>query len=60
MRKRISPRSCRSKFEEMEMEFIETVATTDEDLLERYLEGETISKEEASRGHAPRAWPWVR
>ena len=31
----------------METEFIETVATTDEELLERYLEGETISREEA-------------
>jgi elongation factor G len=41
------PEDLQATFEEMEMEFIETVATTDEDLLERYLEGETISKEEA-------------
>jgi elongation factor G len=41
------PEELQEKFQEMEMEFIETVATTDEDLLERYLEGETISKEEA-------------
>jgi len=50
------PEDLMEKFEEMEMEFIETVATADEDLLERYLEGETISKEEAiqamSRGMA--------
>ncbi len=41
------PEELMGKFEEMETEFIETVATADEDLLERYLEGETISKEEA-------------
>jgi elongation factor G len=42
----------RGKFEEMETEFIETVATTDEELLERYLEGETISPQEALRAMA--------
>ncbi|MGD2121536.1 MAG: elongation factor G [Gemmatimonadota bacterium] len=41
------PEELKGKFEEMETEFIETVATTDEELLERYLEGEGISKEEA-------------
>jgi len=41
------PEELMGKFEEMETEFIETVATADEGLLERYLEGETISKEEA-------------
>ncbi len=41
------PEELQSKFEEMETEFIETVATTNEDLLERYLEGEGISKAEA-------------
>ncbi len=41
------PEEMMGKFEEMETEFIETVATVDEDLLERYLEGETISKNEA-------------
>jgi elongation factor G len=46
------PEELQEKFEEMEMEFIETVATTDEDLLERYLEGETISKEEAVQAMA--------
>ncbi|MBT8398096.1 MAG: elongation factor G, partial [Gemmatimonadetes bacterium] len=41
------PEELKTKFEEMETEFIETVATTDEDLLERYLEGEKISRAEA-------------
>lgn len=41
------PEELKGKFEEMETEFIETVATVDEGLLERYLEGETISKDEA-------------
>jgi elongation factor G len=46
------PEELKDKFEEMEMEFIETIATADEDLLERYLEGETISKEEAIQAMA--------
>jgi len=46
------PEELKGKFEEMETEFIETVATTDEDLLERYLEGESISKEEAVQAMA--------
>lgn len=41
------PEDLKWKFEEMKTEFIETVATADENLLERYLEGETISKDEA-------------
>ena len=41
------PEELQAKFEEMETEFIETVATADENLLERYLEGETISRGEA-------------
>jgi elongation factor G len=41
------PEELKDKFEEWETEFIETVATTDEALLERYLEGETISRDEA-------------
>jgi len=46
------PEELKGKFEEMETEFIETVATADEDLLERYLEGETISKDEAVQAMA--------
>ena len=46
------PAELQEKFEEMQMEFIETVATADEELLERYLEGETISKEEAIKAMA--------
>jgi len=46
------PGDLRAKFEEMETEFIETVATTDEELLERYLEGDTISHEEAAQAMA--------
>ncbi len=46
------PEELKGKFEEMQTEFIETVATTDEDLLERYLEGESISKEEAVQAMA--------
>ncbi|MCJ7628671.1 MAG: elongation factor G [Longimicrobiales bacterium] len=41
------PEELKGTFEKMETEFIETVATADEGLLERYLEGETISKDEA-------------
>jgi elongation factor G len=41
------PDSLKSKFEEWEMELMETVATTDEALLEQYLEGETITREQA-------------
>jgi elongation factor G len=41
------PEELKDKFDEWETEFIETVATTDEALLERYLEGETISRDEA-------------
>ncbi len=41
------PEELQDKFEEWETEFMETVATTDEALLDRYLEGETIAKEEA-------------
>ncbi len=46
------PEDLMGKFEGMETEFMETVATTDEDLLERYLEGETISHEEALKAMA--------
>lgn len=46
------PEELRGRFEEMKTEFIETVATTDEDLLERYLEGETITKKEAIQAMA--------
>ncbi|MGW8265998.1 MAG: elongation factor G [Longimicrobiales bacterium] len=38
------PDDLKGKFEEWEMELVETVATTDEALLEQYLEGETISR----------------
>ncbi len=41
------PDALKDRFEEMKTEFIETVATTDEELLERYLEGETITDQEA-------------
>jgi elongation factor G len=40
------PDELKSKFDEWEMELVETVATTDEALLEQYLEGETISREQ--------------
>ncbi len=43
------PEDLKDRFEIMKTEFIETVATADEELLERYLEGETISKEEVAR-----------
>jgi elongation factor G len=46
------PEELKGIFEEMQTEFIETVATTDEELLERYLEGESISKEEAVQAMA--------
>jgi len=38
------PDELRGQFDEWEMELVETVATTDEALLEQYLEGETISR----------------
>ena len=41
------PEELQAKFEEWETELQETLATTNEDLLERYLEGEKISREEA-------------
>jgi elongation factor G len=41
------PADLKDQFDEWEMEFMETVATTDEDLLEQYLEGEPISREQA-------------
>jgi elongation factor G len=41
------PADMKDKFDEWKMEFMETVATTDEELLEQYLEGETISREQA-------------
>jgi elongation factor G len=41
------PDDMTARFEEMQTDFIETVATADEELLERYLEGETISRDEA-------------
>jgi elongation factor G len=41
------PEGLRGQFEEWEMELMETVATTDEALLEQYLEGETISRGQA-------------
>ena len=41
------PEELQAKFEEWETELQETLATTNEDLLERYLEGEKISWEEA-------------
>ena len=41
------PEDLRGQFEEWEMELMETVATTDEALLEQYLEGETISRGQA-------------
>ncbi len=41
------PEDMKEQFEIWETEFIETVATTDEELLERYLEGEAISRDEA-------------
>jgi elongation factor G len=46
------PQDMAATFEAMETEFIETVATADEELLERYLEGETIGKDEAIRAMA--------
>lgn len=41
------PEELQAKFEEWETEFLETLATTDEELLDRYLEGGTITREEA-------------
>jgi elongation factor G len=41
------PEDMREQCDHWETELIETVATTDEKLLERYLEGETISSAEA-------------
>jgi len=41
------PEDLRSKFEQRETELQETLATTDESLLERYLEGGHISRDEA-------------
>jgi elongation factor G len=46
------PEELMEKFEEMKTEFIETVATADEELLERYLEGEPISKDEVAQAMA--------
>ncbi|MEN8373945.1 MAG: elongation factor G [Gemmatimonadota bacterium] len=41
------PEELQSKFEEWRTELIETIATTDDTLLEHYLEGEEISRDEA-------------
>lgn len=41
------PEELKDKYEEWEMELMETVATTDEALLEQYLEGEAISRDQA-------------
>jgi len=41
------PDDLKDKYEEWEMELMETVATTDEELLEQYLEGESISRDQA-------------
>ena len=41
------PEQLQGQFEALENELQETLATTTEDLLERYLEGEPISREEA-------------
>lgn len=41
------PEDLQNKFQEWAVELQETLATTDESLLERYLEGETITREEA-------------
>jgi elongation factor G len=41
------PEELRARFEEWETELQETLATTDESLLEKYLEGGHISREEA-------------
>ena len=41
------PEELQEKFEQWETELQETLATTNEDLLERYLEGEKITREEA-------------
>jgi elongation factor G len=46
------PEELKGRFDEMETEFMETVVTTDEELLERYLEGEAISHEEALKAMA--------
>jgi elongation factor G len=46
------PEELRSTFEEMKMEFIETVVTADDGLMERYLEGEAIEKGEAIQAMA--------
>jgi elongation factor G len=41
------PEEMKDEFDEWEMEFLETVATTDEALLEQYLEEGTISRDQA-------------
>jgi elongation factor G len=41
------PEELQGKFEEWRTELIETIATTDDTLLEHYLEGEEISRDEA-------------
>lgn len=41
------PADMQARFDPWEQELQETIATTDETLLERYLEGDTISREEA-------------
>ena len=41
------PEELQDRFQEWHTELQETLATTDEDLLEKYLEGETISRDEA-------------
>ncbi|MFV2006340.1 MAG: elongation factor G [Longimicrobiales bacterium] len=41
------PEELQTRFEEWETELQETLATTNEDLLEKYLDGEKISREEA-------------
>jgi len=46
------PEDLESKFAEWEMEFLETLATTDEALLEQYLEGEEISRDQAIQAMA--------
>jgi elongation factor G len=46
------PEEMAGTFEEMQTEFIETIATVNEDLLERYLEGEGISREDAVQAMA--------
>ena len=46
------PEDMQEAFDHWETEFIETIATTDEELLERYLEGEGITQEETVRATA--------